>query len=134
HANNALTVDDPKIDFFELIDGAISAVELERKQPDGITKKAPRNIGVQNAMVSIDHLLEHVINAHSKNGSQSNAIRYTQERNEAWIVNAKGIQSEILDTDLAEASMKYKQLTNNYDAMLSTVNKVNNLNLVNYLK
>ncbi|KIM10623.1 MAG: hypothetical protein KU37_10045 [Sulfuricurvum sp. PC08-66] len=133
HANNALVVDDPKTNFFELVEGAIRSVELERKRANGNNLKEPRNIGIQNAIVSLEHLLEHVTNSHSKNGAQSNAIRFAQERNEAWIVNAKGIQSEIIDTDLAQASMKYNQLSTNYQSMLSTVGKVNKLGLVNYL-
>ncbi len=133
HANNTLTIDDPKTDFFDLIEGAVRSVELERKRPDGDSRDEPRNIGVQNAIVSIEHLLEHVTNSHSRNGAQSNAIRFAQERNEAWIVNAKSVQSEALDTDMAEATMKFNQLSNSYQAMLSTVNRVNKLALVNYL-
>ena len=133
HANNALVVDDPKIDFFEVIEEAIRAVELERKRADGEALEDPRNKGVQNAIVGIEHLMEHVTNQHSKNGAQSNAIRFAQERNEAWIVNAKSIQSEALDTDIAKASMEFQQLSNNYQAMLSTINRVNKLALVNYL-
>jgi len=133
HANNTIVIDDPKTNFFELIDGAIESVELERKRADGKNIESPRNIGVQNSIKSIEHLLEHVTNKHSSNGAQSNAIRFSQERNEAWIVHAKTVRSDVLDTDLAEASMKYQQLTNNYQAMLSTANKVNQLALVNYL-
>ena len=132
-ANNTIVVDDPKTDFFDLIDGAIKAVELERKHADGDNRRDPRNLGVQNAIVSIEHLLEHVTNVHSKNGAQSNAIRFAQERNEAWIVNAKAIESDALDTDIAEASMKFQQLSTNYQAMLSTINRVNKLALVNYI-
>ena len=133
HANNAIVIDDPKTNFFALIDEAIESVELERKRADGEDIDNPRNIGVQNSIRSIEHLLEHVTNQHSRNGAQSNAIRFAQERNEAWIVHAKTVRSDVLDTDLAEASMKYQQLTNNYQAMLSTANKVNQLALVNYL-
>lgn len=133
HANNTLTIDDPKTDFFALIDEAIESVELERKRADGASIYKPRNIGIQNSIVSIEHLQEHVGNQHSSNGAQSNAIRSSQERNDAWIVHAKTVRSDVLDTDLAEASMKYQQLTNNYQAMLSTVNKVKQLALVNYL-
>lgn len=133
HANNTITVDDPKTDFFALIDGAIKAVELERKHADGTNSKDPRNIGVQNSIVSIEHLMDQVTNSHSKNGAQSNSIRFAQDRNAAWIVNAKAVQSKVIDTDVAEASMKFNQLSNNYQAMLSTVGKVNKLALVNYL-
>jgi flagellar hook-associated protein 3 FlgL len=133
HANNSITIDDPKTDFFALIDGAIKSVDLERKRADGESINDPRNIGVQNSIVSLEHLMEHVTNQHSRIGAQSNSIRYAQERNEAWIVHAKTVRSDVIDTDLAEASMKYQQLTNNYQAMLSTASKVKQLGLVNYL-
>lgn len=132
-ANNTITIDDPKTDFFALIDSAIEAVNLERKRADGENVDDPRNIGIQNSIVSIEHLMEHVTNQHSRNGAQSNSIKYAQERNEAWIVHAKTVRSDVIDTDMAEASMKYQVLTNNYQAMLSSAAKVKQLALVNYL-
>ena len=38
------------------------------------------------------------------------------------------------DVDMAKASMELQKLTLNYNAMLSTIAKVNNLSLVNYMR
>jgi len=43
------------------------------------------------------------------------------------------LHSSVVDTDLAESSLKLAQLRLNYQAMLSTVSKVSQLSLVNYL-
>ena len=43
------------------------------------------------------------------------------------------IRSSVIDTDLAEASLELTQLTLNYEAMLSTVGRISQLSLVNYL-
>jgi len=138
HQNNALTIDDPHVDFFASINQAIDAVKNKIYRPDGYNGAKdydadPRNLGIQNSITLFDHLADHVNKVHAKNGSQGNAFQYSIERNEIMIVQTKTLKSSILDADLAEVSMKYSQLTLNYQAMLSTVGKLTKLSLVNYV-
>ena len=62
-----------------------------------------------------------------------NALQYSYERSEILIVQAKTLKSDIVDTDMSEASMQLSQLQLNYQAMLSSIGKITKLSLVNYL-
>jgi len=97
--NDAITITDPKNDFFKQIDAAIESVGLKRLRPDS-QGSDPRNIGIENAIQVIDDVSMHVGEVHS---------------------------------DIAEASLKLNQLTINYQAILSTIGRVSQLSLVNYL-
>ena len=132
NSNNALVTEDPQTDFFGVLDQIIEAVEQMRQQADGEDVK-PRNIGMENGLNLIDNLLEHVTNEHTKNGAQTNTLNYSIDRNEILKVNSKTLRSKLLDTDIADASIKFNQLKQNYEALLSTTGNIKNLSLVNYL-
>ena len=132
NANNALTVNDPKTDFFKTIDEMIRAVEENKLHPDS-SDANPRNVGIQNAIAMIDDLQQHVTKSHSQVGAHSNSLNRALDRATLLEVSTVSLRSSVLDTDLAEASMQLKQLSLTYEAMLSTVGKVSKLSLVNYL-
>ncbi len=131
-SNNALEISDPKTNFFKQIDAAISSVEAARSRADG-TLGNPRDSGMQNAMQALDDLAEHLFNQHSRAGVHSQTLQITQERTDMMIITTKSLRSETLDVDIAEASLQLKQLEVNYQAMLSTVSRITQLSLVNYL-
>ena len=133
NANNALTVDDPKHDFFAAIDEAIEAVENGLLYPDGTSDTLSRNPGIENALARIDHLIEHVGKEHTKIGAMSNSLQYAVERSETLKLNVQSLRSDVLDTDIGEATMKLNQLSLNYQAMMASIARVQNLSLVNYL-
>ncbi|MCI4407132.1 MAG: hypothetical protein JHC35_07600, partial [Sulfuricurvum sp.] len=49
------------------------------------------------------------------------------------IVNTKKLQSDVIDTDMAESASRMQQLSLNYQALLSNISKVSKLSLVNYM-
>ena len=132
NTNNALTVRDPKTDFFKTIDAMITAVEDHKLYPDSLSGEM-RNVGIENGIAMMDDLQDHVFRSHSVVGSQSNVLTTAMERTEILEIGTKTLRSSVIDTDLAEASLKLTQLTLNYEAMLSTVGRVSKLSLVNYL-
>lgn len=132
NANNALTVDQASVDIFQQLEDIIDAVRNGQVSADGDSSD-PRNIGIQNGLELLEHLQEHVIKSHTEIGAITNSLELTVERTEMLIVNTQTLKSEVLDTDIAEASLRLQQLTLNYEAMLSTISKVNELSLVNYL-
>ena len=133
-SNNSLTIDDPKHDFFASLDEAIEAVRLGRFRPDGTDVVSSRSIGIEGAIERIDHVLSHFTKEHTKIGAVSNRLGYAVERNETLKVNVQTLRSNILDTDIGEASMRLNQLTLNFQALYSTITKINGLSLVNYMK
>ncbi|MCW8894532.1 MAG: flagellar biosynthesis protein FlgL [Sulfurimonas sp.] len=132
NTNNALTVTDPKTDFFKTLDDVIKSVEDHKLNPDS-SSGDPRNVGIQNAISMLDDLSDHVFRSHSKVGAQSNALTTSLERTSALEISTMTLRSSVIDTDLAEASLELTQLNNNYQAMLSTVGQISQLSLVNYL-
>lgn len=137
HANNALVANDPHVDFFAQIDDILTAVHEGIYRPGGGAdfnySSSMRNIGIQNSILTFDHLQDHVEKAHTKNGAQGNALEYTINRNEILSVQVKKLRSETIDTDMADAYLTFSQISMNYQALLSTVSKVSQMSLVNYL-
>lgn len=132
NSNNALTVRDPKTNFFETINEMITSVENHILFPDS-TVGNQRSVGIENAIGMMDDLQDHVFSVHSRVGANSNSLTSSLERTEILEISTRTLRSEVIDTDLAEASLKLTQLTLNYEAMLSTVSRVSQLTLVNYL-
>jgi flagellar hook-associated protein 3 FlgL len=132
NANNAITLRDPKTDFFKTLDDIVTAVESYNLYPDA-SSTSMRQIGIENAIGVLDDLQDHVFRAHSKAGSQSNALQTSIERTKMLEISTMSLRSDVLDTDIAEAYLKLSQLELTYNAMLSTVGKISKLSLVNYL-
>ncbi|MCF6310052.1 MAG: flagellar biosynthesis protein FlgL [Sulfurimonas sp.] len=132
NSNDAITVRDPKTDFFNEINKMISAVENYNNYPDS-TSDDMRNIGIENAVTMLDDLQDHVYRAHAQSGAQSNSLNRSLERASMLEMSTVTLRSSVIDTDLAEASLTLTQLSLNYQAMLSTVGKISQLSLVNYL-
>ncbi|MDD4854400.1 MAG: flagellar biosynthesis protein FlgL [Sulfuricurvum sp.] len=133
NANSALTIRDPKTDFFAQIEEIIQSVEQGKKRSDGSDTTDPRNIGIQNSIQMMDDLSNHVSRLQTESGSYSQVLQASSDRSDLLIVNTKMLQSDIIDTDAAEANLRLQQLSLNYQAMLSSISKVSKLSLVNYL-
>jgi flagellar hook-associated protein 3 FlgL len=132
NSNNALTIRDPKTDFFKSIDEMITAVENYKLYPDASGGDI-RNVGIENSISMMDDLQDHIFRSHSVVGSQSNSLTSSLERTQLLEISTMTLRSSVIDTDLAEASLELTQLTLNYEAMLSTVGQISKLSLVNYL-
>jgi len=132
NTNNSLTVRDPKTDFFKTINDIVTAVENKNLYPDA-TSQNSRNVGIGNAIGMMDDLQNHLFRTQSTAGAQSNTLNDSISRTGILEISTATLRSEVVDTDLAKASLRLQQLTLNYQAMLSTVGKVSRLSLVNYL-
>ncbi len=130
-ANNAITIDEPQVDFFDMLQKAIDAVKNGNNYPD--SEKNPRSFGIQGAIEAIDHVTDHVRRLHAKIGAVSNEFNLTIERTEMLTLNVQQLQSENIDTDIGEATMKLNSLQVSYQALLASIAKVNKLTLLNYL-
>jgi flagellar hook-associated protein 3 FlgL len=77
--------------------------------------------------------MTHITKEHTKIGSYSNALSQASDRSELLSINVQTVRSEVIDVDIGEAYMKFNQLSNSYQAMLSTVAKINSMTLLNYM-
>jgi len=132
-ANNAVTIDEPQTDFFATLSQAIDAVENGSNYANADSKD-PRNFGIQGALEAIEHVMDRVRRSHAKIGAVSNEFDMTIARVDMLKINVQTLQSENIDTDIGEASMKLNSLNTSYQALLASVAKVNNLTLLNYLR
>ncbi|MDD5717954.1 MAG: flagellar biosynthesis protein FlgL [Sulfuricurvum sp.] len=133
NANSALTIRDPKTDFFKQIEEVIQSVEQGKMRSDGSDIKDPRNGGIQNGIQMLDDLGEHVNRLQTEAGSYSQTLQASADRTDMLIISTKTLQSDVIDTDIAEATLRMQQLSLNYQALLSNISKVSKLSLVNYL-
>jgi len=133
NSNNALTIRDPKNDFFKTINAMIEAVEENKLYPNSYTGSQSRNLGMQNAIAMLDDLQTHVTKSHSEIGAYSNSLTRALDRVTLLEVSTVALRSSVVDTDLAEASMQLAQLILNYQAMFASVSKISQLSLVNYM-
>jgi flagellar hook-associated protein 3 FlgL len=89
--------------------------------------------GIENAIDEIDGVFSAMLSAQSKNGARINRFETTLDRNESNYVSTSEIQSQLADTDLADAVMQYSTMENVYNAALKTAAKIIQPSLVNYL-
>ena len=132
-SNNAITIDSAENDFFSTLKNAIAAVENGKNFADGYSNN-PRNYGIQGALEAIEHVMDRVRRSHAKIGALSNEFDITIQRVEMLKVNVQKLQSDNIDTDIGEASMKLNSIKTSYEALLASIAKVNNLTLLNYLR
>jgi flagellar hook-associated protein 3 FlgL len=133
NANSAIAIRDPKTNFFTQIEEMIRSVEEGKKHSDGSDNIDPRNLGIQNSIQMMDDLSDHVSRLQTEAGSYSQVLQLSSDRTDMLILSTKTLQSDVIDTDIAEATLRMQQLNLNYQAMLSSISKVSQLSLVNYL-
>ncbi len=131
-ANDAVAIQSPHIDFFKEIDEMIDAVRDGNFNMDSEFSD-PRNLGIQNSILKIDHISDHFTKMHTEIGSYSNALLNASDRADFLTLNVKTIRSEIADVDIGEAYTRFTQISNNYQATLSTIAKINSMSLLNYM-
>jgi flagellar hook-associated protein 3 FlgL len=132
-SDNAVTTQEAQIDFFAELDAIIDAVRNGTQGVDADTSD-PRNIGMQNAIAKLDQLGSHVNKNLARTGVMAKSLQNVQERSQSMELSLKELKSELTDVDIAEAYMNLNQLSLNYQAILSSVTKINSLTLLNYMK
>ncbi|WP_367702615.1 flagellar hook-associated protein FlgL [Helicobacter pylori] len=136
NANNALIVDKPSVNFFDQLENTITSVRKGIYRPDALGdtySSDMRNLGIQNGITLIDHLSDHIEKMIAKNGAHGKAFENIIRRNEVLKTQVQSIRGETTGTDMAETYNKFSNLTNNYNAVLASTNKINNLSLTKYL-
>ncbi|RVZ32643.1 flagellar hook-associated protein FlgL [Helicobacter pylori] len=136
NANNALIIDKPSVNFFDQLENTITSVRKGIYRPDALRdtySSDMRNLGIQNGITLIDHLSDHIEKMIAKNGAHGKAFENIIRRNEVLKTQVQSIRGETTGTDMAETYNKFSNLTNNYNAVLASTNKINNLSLTKYL-
>ncbi len=132
-SNDAVTTQKPEMDFFYQLDEIIAAVRNGSQHPESDNAN-PRNIGLQDAIAQLDQFDSHFNKNLAKTGVIQKSLTNAQDRAQSMELSIKELKSELTDVDIAEAYMNLNQLSLSYQAILSSVTKVNALTLLNYMK
>jgi len=131
--NNAITIDEPQTDFFNTLQKAIEAVKDGKNYANG-NSNDPRNFGIQGAIEAIDHVMDRTRREHAKIGAISQEFDLSINRVDMLKNHITVLQSDNIDVDIGEATMKLNSVQTSYQALLASIAKVNNLTLLNYLR
>ena len=131
-ANDSVTISNPSVDLFDDLENIIDAVRSGTFDMDGDSED-PRNMGIQNAIDQVSHLLDHVTKEQTTIGTYSNALTSANERASTLSLNVTTIRTNTIGVDDAEAYLEFTQLSNSYQALLSTISKINSMTLLNYI-
>ena len=132
-SNKAIVTNDPQIDFFKDIDNIIRSVEKSITDV-GVNGDFLKNISIKDSISKIDTLQNHLNEHLTKVGAIEKNLDSEENKAQALELSTKELQSNIEDIDIAKTIIEYQQLSLNYQAMLSTISKVNSLSLLNYIK
>ena len=133
NSNNAVTTQKAQMDFFAQLDEIIDAVRTGKSDVSS-EGGDPRNIGIQNAIAQIDQFDSHFNTQLAKVGTIEKSLQTSEERAMTMEVNLKTLKSDLTDVDEAEAYLRLNDLSLTYQAILSSVTKINSLTLLNYMK
>ena len=136
NANNALTIDQPDLNFFDGLDEMIKAVRNGIYRPDVYGDNyVPdmRNIGIQNSIELFGHFSNHIEKMIAQNGAHGRSFENALRRNEVLKVQIASIKNDNIGTDMAQTYNHFSNLTTNYNAVLASTSRINQMSLVNYL-
>ena len=132
-SNNAITTNEQNINFFKELDEIIDSIRSGRVDMDA-NETNPRNVGMQNSLLKLEKFMNNFNTQQSRIGAISNSLSTIRDKTEVMELNVVELKSKTIDADLTQSILEFNQLTLNYQALLSTVSKVNSLSLINYLK
>ena len=132
-SSDLVTTQKSQINFFKDLDQVIQSVHTGKIRLSSDSEN-PRNIGIENSIEALDKLSSHFNKYQAKLGTYSKSLEEENKKAMTMQTNVRELKSKVEDIDLAETIVKLNQLTLNFQAMLSTVSKVNSLSLLSYLK
>ncbi len=131
-SNDAITADEPDVDIFKDLENMIQSVRDGKVSMDS-SGDNKREYGIENSIRRIEHIRDHVDKMHTKIGSLSNALNGAYQRSDMLSLQVTTLQSQISDVDIGAVLAKYNQVSVSFQAMLSTIAKVNKISLLNYM-
>jgi len=120
--------------IFDTIDRTINA--LRNRESDGTPAAdadAARDL-LSAELENITTAFDGVNVAHAKLGGRNQVFEVSLERLGAKVSQFKILEQEVASADLAEVAIQSKALELTYQALYSTVNRMNQLSLVNFVR
>lgn len=121
-----------QVSIFDELNDVINALELQDSSGNTITQDQADTI-LSDALDKLNSAYDSMNIAHAKLGTRTSSIDNYESIVQTKIANFTILQEEYASADLTSLAIESQALENTYTALYSTINKVNNLSLVQYL-
>lgn len=132
-ANSITTALESKTSIFDTLDQIINALRQQDSSGNAITEDAANQI-LSNSLEKIGSAYDNVNLNHAILGTRTSYIDNYEQITEAKLTNFNILYKTYAGADLTALAIESQSLQNTYTALYSTINKINNLSLVDYLK
>jgi flagellar hook-associated protein 3 FlgL len=132
-ANSVSIALESKRSIFDDLDEIINALKQQDSSGNSITEGEANDI-LSNSLSKIESAYDNVNLNHSILGIRTSYIDNYEQITETKLTNFNILYENYSGADLTALAIESKSLENTYTALYSTINKINNLSLVNYLK
>ena len=122
-----------KTSIFDTLDEIINALRQQDSSGNAITEDAANQI-LSNSLEKIGSAYDNVNLNHAILGTRTSYIDNYEQITEAKLTNFNILYETYAGADLTALAIESQSLQNTYTAFYSTINKINNLSLVDYLK
>lgn len=124
---------DVKTNIFDNLDEIIDALNEEDDLGNPISEDESNNI-LSQKIEDIDKAYNQVNLAHAKVGSRNKVISNYESQNSTKLTNLNIYYEETAGADLTKLAVEAQSLELTYQTLYSTITKVNQLSLINYMK
>lgn len=118
--------------IFDDLNEVVNALKLQDSSGNTITQDQADTI-LSDALDKLNSAYDSMNIAHAKLGTRTSSIDNYEIIVQTKIANFTILQEEYASADLTSLAIESQALENTYTALYSTINKVNNLSLVQYL-
>lgn len=129
--STSLTVD-IQHSIFDDLDDLIHALKLEDSSGNTITEEEAK-IVLSQSLEKLNNSYTSQNMSHSIVGTRTNTINTYSDIVQSKLTNFAILEQEYEGSDLTALAIEAQSLENTYTALYSTINRVNNLSLVNFL-
>lgn len=130
--NSTSTTLQSKHSTFDLLDSVINALKQQDSNGNAITQDEVTTI-LSTALDKFEKAYDAMNTTHAKLGTRTASIDNYENTVQTKLTNLKIFQETYSSADLTTLAVESQSLQNTYTALYSTINKINNLSLVNYL-
>lgn len=122
-----------KSNVFNLLDSAINALNKVDSLGNAVSDDVARD-ALQSSLDEITKAYDGMNNGHAKLGGRNKVFEISYERVSAKAFQYEKLQQDVSGVDLAEVAVEAKALELTYSALYSTINRMNELSLVNFIR
>ena len=121
-----------KTNIFNIIDDVVNSLKQIDSSGNPITLEQARE-GISKGMNDIDKAFSAITVSHAELGGRNKTFEVSLERLSSKLTHYNILSQELGAADLSKVAMEAKSLELTYTALYSTISKMNQLSLVNFM-